>query len=360
VLAVDNKLDHVNHADRVADFYELGLPLLGVSAEHSRGMSDLWDAIAEQIELPTVDMLEQDSGPIPVAEDEPESVSRVEWKKAPIRVAVVGRPNVGKSSLVNTLLGEERLLATPVAGTTRDPIDVELRAEVDGEEHKFIFVDTAGIRRKRSVADRVEQFSVMAALRSIERADVVLVVLDGAARPSEQDMRIATLAHEKGKGLVLVANKWDLVENPEWAEGFPKAVRLDLAFATYAPLLLISAKTGRNTQKLFGPIVAAQRERHRRISTGALNRFFHDIVAARPPDFYKGRRAKLFFVSQPLLRPPTFIFACKDPDFIPTSYARFLRNRLREEFGFGGTPIWLKFRPRGRQKNTRESLSLDK
>lgn len=357
LMGVVNKIDHPSHEARLAEFYELGLDLWGVSAEHGRGIGDLWDEIGERLVAPLAAELAAERGPVAVAEDEPEGDTRVEWPGGPIRVAVVGKPNVGKSSLINRLLGEERLLATEVPGTTRDSIDTEVRTGPEHDEQVFVLVDTAGIRRRSSIADRLERFAVMAAMRSIERSDVVLIILDGSARPSDQDAKIAAMAHERGKGVILVANKWDLIENPEWREQYPKAIIHDMPFLRYAPLLRVSAKTGKGASKLLAPIVDVQRERHRRIATGALNRFFTEVVDRHPPQLFKGKRARIYFVSQPLVRPPTFIFTTRNPDHVPRAYERYLRNQLRERFGFEGTPLWLKFRPRGQQKRRRDAAS---
>lgn len=347
VLGVVNKIDVTDHEDRVADFYAMGLDtLVAVSAEHGRGTDDLWDEMRARVRVGEVEALEAEEAQQLVEAEEPEGPSRVEWKGGPIRVAVVGKPNVGKSSLINRLLGQERLLATDVAGTTRDPVDTQ----VEHEGQTFVFIDTAGIRRKRSIADRLEKFAVMAAMRSIERCDVAVLVLDSTQLISDQDARIVSMAHERGKGVVLVANKWDLIENPEWRDKFPEAVRVDLPFVSYAPLVRLSAKTGKATHKIFAPIIRAQQERHRRISTGELNRFFREVVERNPPALFKGKRPQMYFVSQPLVRPPTFVFTTKNPQNVPESYGRYLRNQLRERFGFEGSPVWLKFRARGRQK----------
>jgi len=375
-LAVVNKLDHHKHDERQVDFYELGMdPVIGVSAEHGRGIGDLVEQLVEILDPPSRAELDAFSAPIRVgpdveegADEDPEAVdaeeeagepegpvSTVEWDGGPIRVAVIGRPNVGKSSLVNRLLGETRMLATPIAGTTRDAVDAEL--ERDGQA--YVFVDTAGVRRRRSIADRLEKFSVMAAFRAIDRADVAVFVLDGAERPSTQDARVASLAHERGKGIVIVANKWDLVENPEWRDKFPEAVRHDLPFLDYAPILRLSAKTGRGVHKLFDAIMTVQKERHRRISTGALNRFLKVAVERHPPGLFKGKRAHLYFVSQPMVRPPTFVFTTRNPHNLSDAYARYLRNQLRYWWGFEGTPLWLKFRPRGKQKTRSRGKTLD-
>ena len=343
-----NKMDVPAHESQyLPEIYELGLdPVFPISAEHDRGVGELVDYAMGQLQAPAIP--EDDaSTAVPVSDEElgEDETSRVEWGGGPINVAVIGRPNAGKSSLINCLLGEERLLATEVAGTTRDAVDTYFTHDTG---QQFVFIDTAGIRRKRSIADRLERFAVMAAMRTIERADIAVLVLDGTQRISDQDARIASLAHDDGKGLVIVANKWDLIENPEWKERFPDAVRHDLRFVSYAPLLRVSAKTGKNVHALFDQLIAVQRERHRRVGTAELNRFFRAVVETRPPSPYKGKRAKLYFASQPLVRPPTFIFTAARPGNIPTTYARYLRNALRDRYGFEGTPIWLKFRPRGK------------
>lgn len=342
---VANKIDTEGHEERVHEIYGLGVePVFPVSAEHNRGMEPFLEWACERLDAPVVEDVEIDQSPLPVepeAGEEEGPASRIEWKGGPIRVAVVGRPNAGKSSLINRLLGEERLLATDIPGTTHDAIDIELTR---GEQH-FVFVDTAGMRRKRSVLDKVERYSVMAAVRSLESADVAVLLLDGAVIPSEQDARIASLALERGKALVIVANKWDLVTNPEWRENFEKAVRLEMPFASFVPFLKVSAKTGKSVERIFDAVIEAQKERHRRVTTGELNRFFREVVESHPPPIQNGKRPKLYFVSQPMVRPPTFVFAASRPDDIHFSYERYLSNSLRARYGFHGTPIWLKFRP---------------
>ncbi len=346
LLAV-NKLDVQAHDALSAEMYELGIdPLINISAEHGRGMEELLDTLVEALDPPLVDELDSREGPIPVVEEErPEDGSDIQWDAGtPINVAVIGRPNVGKSSLVNYLLGEERMLATEVAGTTRDSVDSEL--EVDGQS--YVLIDTAGLRRKRSIANQVEQFAAFAAVRGIDRADIVMLVVAANETIADQDAKIASLAHERGKGVVIVANKWDLMPPGEDAiKEFQFQVEQSLPFLSYANTVRLSALTGRHVGKLLAPIVAAQRERHRRVSTGDLNRFFERLVERHPPPFRQGRRSRLYYASQPLLRPPTFIFAVSRADQIPESYRRYLSNQLRERYGFRGTPLWLKFRQRG-------------
>ncbi len=341
-IAVANKCDVVEHDERLADLYGLGMDPVAVSAEHGRGVGELAERLVGDLDAPA----EEDAGdaPIPVEEVEPEEgqATRIEWKGGAIRVAVIGRPNAGKSSLVNQLLGEARVLESEVPGTTRDAIDSDL--EKDGQA--FVLVDTAGIRRKRSIADRLEKFSVMVALRSLERADVALVLLDASLSPSEHDAKVVAMAHERGKGVILVANKWDLIAGEQAGRERVLDARHRLPFADYAPLFRVSAKTGRGVGRLLPAVVEAQRERHKRVGTSELNRFFEAVVFSHPPPVRKGRRPRLYYVSQPLVRPPTFIFAASHPERIAASYRRYLSNHLRERYGFRGTPIWIKMRSR--------------
>jgi GTP-binding protein len=348
-LVVANKVDTPRHEERLGAMYELGMePIFPMSAEHGRGFSELVEAIYERIDAPEIEDVAPGEGPLatePMPGEELEEgapVSMIQWEGGPIRVAVVGRPNAGKSSLVNRLLGEERHLTGEKPGTTRDAIDSTL----EHGDQTFVFTDTAGIRRKRSVIERLERFAVMMAMRGLEGADVALVVLDANETPSDQDSRIASLAIERGKGVILVANKWDLVKGEEAGKAFGQAVERQLGFAQFAPTLRVSARTGRGVEQLLERIVAVQRERHRRIGTGELNRFFKDVVEDTPPPIQHGRRPKLYFVQQPLIRPPTFIFTSSHGGDVRDSYARYLQNSLRKRYGFEGTPIWIKFRDR--------------
>jgi GTPase len=344
-VVIANKVDTGTHESRIHEFYELGLPeVLGVSAEHGRGIEPLEEYLTENLILPDKVVVDNSRSAIPVSEEDLPvgGISRVEWKGGPIHVAVIGRPNAGKSSLVNRVLGEERHLASEVPGTTRDAID----SEVEREGQPYVFIDTAGVRRKRSIGERLEQIAVVQAFNSMDRADITLMVLDGTVAPTEQDAKIAAMAHEKGRGLILVINKWDLVENQEWRDLYMEQVRITLKFAPYAPVVRLSAKTGRGLDLLFREIVSVQQERHRRVGTGELNRFFDQVVGNHPPPIRGGKRPRLYFVSQPLVRPPTFVFAAHRISDLHFSYIRYLSNSLRERYGFGGTPIWLKFRPR--------------
>lgn len=364
-----NKVDVPSHEWFTTEFHRLGVKdIFPISAEHRRGLDAIETLLIDRLQLPetvqarpdeeaalaaqeaqqmpceaVVPGAEQDSeAGVGTAEEEqaPAPPSRVEWEGGPIHVAVIGRPNAGKSSLINQILGQERHLAADVPGTTRDAVDSHVH--IDGQH--LIFIDTAGIRRKRSIYSRLEQFAVVAAFNSMDRADITLVVLDGTVPPTDQDARIAALAHDKGKGIVVVINKWDLVTNPEWRERYIKALHLQLPFLSYAPIVKLSAKTGRGLPSLFKYIQTTQQERHRRVGTGELNRFFRNRVVSHPPPVRGGKRPQLYFVSQPMVRPPTFVFATSRAKDLHVSYKRYLQNALRKQYGFEGTPVWLKFR----------------
>ncbi|OGQ88043.1 MAG: ribosome biogenesis GTPase Der [Deltaproteobacteria bacterium RIFOXYA12_FULL_58_15] len=341
-LAVANKLDVVEHDGRLSDLFGLGFEPIGLSAEHGRGVGDLAELLVEMLDPPDVNLVSQQPLPVAAEEPTPGHATSVEWQGGPIRVAVIGRPNAGKSSLVNQLLGEKRVLESEIPGTTRDAIDAEL--EYEGQE--FVLVDTAGLRRKRSIADRLEHFAVMSAVRGLDSADVALVVMDASVPVSEQDAKVVALAHERGKGVILVANKWDLIPGEEAGREYVELARIRLPFVDYAPLRRTSARTGHGVQRLLGLVVQAQRERHRRVSTSELNRFFKEVVDIHPPPVSRGKRPRLFYVSQPLVRPPTFICAASHADEIPPSYRRYLINTIRERYGYSATPIWVKFRGR--------------
>jgi len=345
-IAVGNKCDVVEHDERLADLYALGMDPVAVSAEHGRGVGDLCERLIEELDAPLEEEMIDDA-PIPVEEVEPEpgQTTRIEWRGGPVRVAVIGRPNAGKSSLVNRLLGETRVLESDVPGTTRDSIDSDM--VVDGQP--FVLVDTAGIRRKRSIGTQLERFSVMVAMRSLDRADVAMVLLDASQKPAEHDAKVVAMAHDRGKGVILVANKWDLIADEETGKDWVLDARHKLPFVDYAPLVRVSAKTGRSVGKLLPAVIAAQRERHKRVGTSELNRFFRAVVESHPPPIRKSTRPRLYYVSQPLVRPPTFIFAASHPERIAASYRRFLANNLRERYGFEGTPIWVKLRSRSKK-----------
>lgn len=347
---VANKVDVPSHFDRVHEMYELGpSQVFGVSAEHDQGIDDLLDWVFKEIQAPETVEVEEQLGPLKVAEEPDDTAERppstIEWPGGPVRIAVIGRPNVGKSSLVNSLLGEERFVASSVAGTTRDAIDAELQHD----NQTYILVDTAGIRRQRSLTEKLEQLSALVARRALERADVVAVVLDVKENVADQDAKLVSMALELGKGIMLVANKWDLLTREEDSKAWVDELMRQLPFAKYVPLLRVSAKTGRGVGRVLNMALEVQKERHRRVATSELNRFFKDVVENHPPPVFRGKRPRLYYVSQPLIRPPTFIFAASKPEAMATSYSRYLQNALRERYGFRGTPIWVKFRGHRKQ-----------
>lgn len=325
VLGV-NKVDAQKFEDSVYEFYSLGLgDPITISASQGLGLGDLLDAVVHGF---------------PVA-PEGEEEKR-------INIAVVGKPNVGKSSLVNALLGEERTIVSDVPGTTRDSIDTPF-------EHGgrlYTLVDTAGIRRKRSIEDEsIERYSVIRSLAAVRRADVVLIVCDASEGLSEQDVRIAGYAHEEGKPSVLLVNKWDLVEkDTHTIEKFRKDILVDLAFMSYVPMLFLSAKTGQRVNRVLDMADSVYEQSCRRIPTGTLNDIVGEAIMANEPPSDKGRRLKIYYATQAAVRPPTFIVFVNDEALVHFSYQRYLENYLRKSFGLDGTPVRLFFRSRKREE----------
>ncbi len=320
ILLVANKVDHGDREWGCYPLYELGLgDPFPVSAIHGLGTGDLLEHIFD--ELP------------------PEDFAEVDKMEDLIKVAVVGRPNVGKSSLVNTLLGEERVIVTSQPGTTRDAIDVF----IDHGGKSFLLVDTAGLRRPSKVREDVEYYSVLRSIKAIRRADVVLVMLDASEEFAEQDQRIAGMAHEAGKGIIFLLNKWDLVKTAEkgMAQRYIDTVQREFAFARYAPIQFTSVTTGRGVGKLFEMIVKVDDESKKRISTALLNDFLQDALLVNPPPTQKGRKARIFYITQPEIKPPTFIIFVNEARLLHYSYLRYIENRLREAFGFEGVPLRL-------------------
>ncbi|NGZ74232.1 ribosome biogenesis GTPase Der [Saccharibacillus alkalitolerans] len=314
VLAV-NKVDNMSRMDDTYEFYNLGLgDPIGVSGAHGSGVGDLLDAIVDHL---------------PEKEDE-------QYDEDVIRVALIGRPNVGKSSLVNALLGEQRVIVSDVAGTTRDAIDTEF--ERDGQ--RYVLIDTAGMRKRGKVYENLEKYSVMRAMRAIERADVVAVVINGEEGIIEQDKHIAGYALEAGKASVFVVNKWDAVEKDDKTmQHFEKSIRDHFLFMTYAPVVFLSALTGQRVQKLL-PVVNQAAEQHaRRIPTGLLNDVISDAVAINPPPTDKGRRMRINYATQVAVKPPTIVVFVNAPELMHFSYERYLENKIRAAFDFEGTPI---------------------
>ncbi len=328
VIPCVNKVDGVGSLPaEFYEFYEMGFEndLIALSATHGTGTGDLLDEICRLL---------------PDAEEEEE-------EEDAIRVAVIGKPNAGKSSLINRILGEDRLIVSDIAGTTRDAIDTR----VENEHGKYIFIDTAGIRRQSKVEDRVEKFSVLRAKMAIDRADVCLIMVDGNEGVTEQDERIAGLAHEAGKASIFVINKWDLVEKDNsTTRTFEKDVYTHFSYMTYAPLLFISAKTGQRVHKLFEMINAVSNQNATRISTGVLNDVLTDAIARVQPPSDKGRYLKIYYMTQTGVKPPQFVIFCNSAELFHFSYQRYIENQLRSVFGFMGTPIKLIIRQKGDEK----------
>ena len=323
VLAV-NKMDSTGRVDpAIYEFYELGMgDPIAVSAVHGHGTGDLLDEC--------IKYFPEDNG-----EDEEDDR---------IKVAVIGKPNVGKSSLINHILGEKRVIVSNMAGTTRDAVD----SEIDNKFGKYVFIDTAGIRRKSKVDERVEKFSVMRAQMAIERADVCLIMIDAREGVTEQDTKIAGLAHEAGKASIIVVNKWDLIEKETGTlEKMRKDVMRDLSFMSYAPVLFISAVTGQRTDRIFELVNFVNDQSNMRITTGMLNNILEDATARVQPPTDKGRRLKIYYITQVGVKPPHFVFFCNDSRLFHFSYQRYLENQIRAVFGLTGTPIRITIRQKG-------------
>jgi GTP-binding protein len=320
-ILVANKADSAQRRENVIEFYELGLgEPLAISSYHGSGTGDLLDRVVESL---------------PEAEEEPEIEGPA--------IAIVGRPNVGKSRLLNALLGQERAIVSDVPGTTRDSLDTQLI----WAGQPVTLIDTAGIRRRGRVEQGIEQFSVIRSMRAIERADVVLLVIDATEGFTAQDLHIAGYVEEQKKGMVVVVNKWDLVEKTaQTMDEYRAEARKALDFMPYAPLVFTSAKFGQRVQQVLETALQVVHERQRRVPTAALNAMLRDAVANHPPPSKPGKWMKFYYVTQADVSPPTFVFFCNDPAGIHFSYRRYLENRLRETFGFAGTPIRMSFRGR--------------
>ena len=317
VLAV-NKVDAQKFEETAYDFYALGLGTpITISSSQGLGLGDLLDEIAAHFP------------PYEANEEE----------EATVNIAVVGKPNVGKSSQVNAILGDERVIVSDIPGTTRDAIDTPFTRS----GKNYVLVDTAGIRRKRAIEDEsIERYSVIRSLGAIRRADVVLIVVDAEQGLSEQDVRIAGYVHEEGKASVLIVNKWDLIEkDTHTMNKFKKDLLTDLAFMSYVPMLFISAKTGQRVEKVLNLADDVFKQTCTRISTGTLNDVISEAVTVTEPPSDKGRRLKLYYATQVSIKPPTFIIKVNDPELMHFSYARYLENYLRKSFGLTGTPIRL-------------------
>ncbi len=318
VFYVVNKVDGPRHEAHLAEFYRLGVETLHpLSAQHGPGLYELMDAVA--LHLPPAEPAKEGAG-------------------EPIRIAVIGRPNVGKSSLVNRILGFERTISNPVPGTTRDAIDTPLTR--DGK--RYLLIDTAGIRRKSRISLTMEKYSIVQAMKAISRADIALVLLDAQEGISEQDVKIAGLAMEKGTACILVVNKWDLIEKDNHTVGaYVKQIRYRSKFLEFAPIIFVSALSGQRVSKIFALVDRIFAQYTKRVETGELNRQIRAIIEANPPPGRQNRPHVFNYITQVAVKPPTFVIFVREPKAIHFSYERYLVNRIRETFGFDDVPIRL-------------------
>ena len=326
VILVVNKVDGKNLPDDFYDFYELGLgEPFAVSSSNQLGLGDLLDEIISHIPEEAFDEEEEDD----------------------IKIAIIGRPNVGKSSLVNAFLGEERVIVSDIAGTTRDSIDTPF--EKDGQ--KYTLIDTAGIRRRSKVTDEVEKYSVIRAMAAIERCDVAIMVIDATEGLAEQDKRIAGLAHEAGKGIIVVVNKWDLVvKETNTMRDMERKIKGELQFMSYAPVMFTSAVKGQRLLPVIDAARSVAENRAMRVGTGQLNSLIADAVMMNPTPVDKGKRLKIYYAAQIGIKPPLFSFQVNDRELMHFSYARYLENKIREGYGFAGTSIKFVFREKSEKE----------
>ena len=319
VLLVVNKIDSKSQFDNVYDFYELGLGNpIAISGANSMGLGDLLDEVVENF---------------------PEGMN-MEYDEDVIRVAITGKPNAGKSSILNNILGEERVIVSPIAGTTRDAIDTYF----EKDDNKFLLIDTAGIRRRSKVYENVERFSVIRSMSAVDRADVVLIVIDATEGVTEQDTKIAGIAHDEGKACIFVVNKWDLIEKDNKTMGnFRMSVREKFPFMTYAPILFVSAVSNQRIGKILETVVEVSAEQNKRVTTSVLNQVIGEAIMLNQPPSDKGRRLQIYYGTQTGVKPPTCNLLINDKELTHFSYTRYLENRLRENFGFEGTSIKIEY-----------------
>lgn len=327
VLAI-NKADSPKQEMEIFEFYNLGIgEPIPVSAANHLGLGDLLDAVVEK--FPETSAYGEDGN------------------EGEIKVALIGRPNVGKSSIFNTLVGEERSIVSDVAGTTRDAIDTP----VIREGQKFLFIDTAGMRRKARIDEPIEKYSIIRSLRAVDRSDVVLMVIDAIDGVTEQDKKIAGYAHEAGKGIVLVVNKWDLYDKDNTSTlRYTENLRRELVFMQYAPVVFVSAMTKQRIHRLPEVIHYVAEQNAMRISTSVLNQVVEDAIAINPPPTEKGQRLKILYATQVKIKPPTFVIFVNEPEIMHFSYQRYLENKLREAFGFEGTPLQMIIRGKNEEE----------
>ncbi len=320
VILVVNKIDSQSQFDNVYDFYELGLGVpFAISSANSMGLGDLLDEVVANF---------------------PEGLD-TEYDEDIIRVAITGKPNAGKSSILNNILGEERVIVSPIAGTTRDAIDTYL----EKGDHKFLLIDTAGLRRKSKIYENVEKYSVIRSMSAVDRSDVVLIVIDAEQGVTEQDTKVAGIAHDEGKACLFVINKWDLIEkNDKTMSLYTKEIREKFPFMSYAPIVFVSAKTNQRINKILETVVYIAQEHAKRVPTSALNDVIGEAVLLNQPPSDKGKRLKIYYGSQTGVQPPKFTLFINDKQLTHFSYQRYLENKIRENFGFEGTPVRFEYR----------------
>ncbi|MEW6614269.1 MAG: ribosome biogenesis GTPase Der [Thermodesulfobacteriota bacterium] len=323
VFHVINKIDGERQEEKIYDFYQLGVgTLYPISAQHGRGVGDLLDKALSLL---------------------PPS-SEIKCNENLVKIAVLGRPNVGKSSLVNRILGNERVIVSEKPGTTRDAIDTPLKIG----EKEYLLIDTAGIRRKGRISRQLEKYSVVEALKSIDRCDIALILIDAREGVTEQDAKIAGLAHDKGRASVLVVNKWDLIEKDSYTiYKYTEDIRYNMKFIRYAPIIFVSALTGQRALKIIDMVDRVAEQYQRRVPTSELNRVFEEVIRYNPPPMYRNKEMKLYYITQVSIKPPAFVIFVNYPEGVHFSYERYIMNKIRENFEFDGTPLRVFFRKRG-------------
>ncbi len=323
IILACNKMDKFVNEDNIFEFYELGIgDPVSISSTEALGLGDMLDIVIENF---------------------PEE-SETEYNDEIIKVAVIGKPNVGKSSLINKILGQERVIVSDIPGTTRDAIDTHFKSK----DHEFVFIDTAGIRKRKKKYDNIEKYSVVRSFAAVERADICLMIIDVNEGVTEQDTKIAGYAHENGKGIIVLVNKWDLIEKDDKTyKTFIDDVRNKFPFMTYAPIFPISALTGQRVNKILDEILEINSFRILRISTGVLNDVINEAVLMNQPRSVKGKRLKILYVSQVSVCPPKFVIFVNNKELMHFSYVRYLENKIRENFLFKGTPVVFSLKNRG-------------
>ena len=353
VILVVNKGDNPRRELEAMEFTALGFdPMITISAQHGRNTGDLADLIVEHLPPPSeaeaAASASDDDGERDLTEEELAELAEADLP--PPRVAIVGRPNTGKSTFVNQVLGQERMIVSDVPGTTRDPIDTTIT--LDGQE--LVLVDTAGIRRRGSIEKGIERYSVLRSMKAIDSADVAIVMADATEGYTAQDAHVVGYVLERLKGIVLVLNKWDAVEKDEHtADEWLKRLRRDAPYLAWADIVFASALTGQRVERILREALTVAEERYRRVPTGELNRLVMDAVRAHPPSHVRNRLPKIFYATQVGVAPPTFVIFVNDPELIHFSYKRYLENRIRDAYGFLGTPIRLIFRQRESEEAAR-------